>query len=78
MSTLRLSMGDFQAIEPSIFLEVHENYIFWVLWLLVVVVTCIIFLNFIIAEASASYAKVVENLNAMTNKEKAAMIKETE
>lgn len=78
VSTLRLSMGDFQAIEPSIFLDKKENYIFWVLWLLVVVVTCIIFLNFIIAEASASYSKVVENLNAMINKEKAAMIKETE
>ena len=78
VSTLRLSMGDFQAIEPSIFLDVNENYIFWILWLLVVVVTCIIFLNFIIAEASASYSKVVENLNAMINKEKAAMIKETE
>lgn len=34
-----------------------------------VVMTTIIFLNFIIAEASASYDKVKQNLAAMINKE---------
>jgi hypothetical protein len=33
-----------------------------------------IFLNFIIAEASASYQKVVDNLEAMISKQKAEMI----
>ena len=41
-------------------------------------ILCIIFLNFIIAEASASYAKVVENLDALKNKEKASLISEAE
>ena len=45
---------------------------------MVVVMTCIIFLNFIIAEASASYEKVKENLVAMINKEKSALIGEAE
>ena len=45
---------------------------------MVVVMTCIIFLNFIIAEASASYEKVKENLVAMINKEKANLIAEAE
>ena len=40
--------------------------------------TCIIFLNFIIAEASASYEKVKENLTAMINKEKSQLIGEAE
>lgn len=40
--------------------------------------TCIIFLNFIIAEASASYQKVKDQLVAMINKEKASLIAEAE
>lgn len=46
--------------------------------MLVVIVTCIIFLNFIIAEASASYQSVKDNLDAMINKEKASLIAEAE
>jgi hypothetical protein len=45
---------------------------------MVVVMTCIIFLNFIIAEASASYEKIKLNLVSMINKEKAALIHEAE
>jgi hypothetical protein len=45
---------------------------------MVVIITCIIFLNFIIAEASASYENVKENLDALKNKEKAALIAEAE
>ena len=61
--TLRLSMGDFSAIGPSTSLEGAENWIFWFTWGLIVIVTCVIFLNFIVAEASASYTKVTENLD---------------
>ena len=56
----------------------QENWTFFIIWFLVVVILCIIFLNFIIAEASASYAKVVENLDALKNKEKASLISEAE
>lgn len=40
--------------------------------------TCIIFLNFIIAEASNSYAVVKESLTALTMKERASLIAEAE
>ena len=53
-STLRVSLGDFD-FEASTHLEKLENRLYWVIWLLVVIMTCIVFLNFIIAEASASY-----------------------
>lgn len=43
-----------------------------------VIITCIIFLNFIIAEASASYEKVSERLDAVIQKEKSALIGEAE
>lgn len=35
------------------------------MWILTVVVTSIIFLNFVVAEACASYARVVENLESV-------------
>jgi hypothetical protein len=78
MWTLRLSMGDFSAIGPSTGLKGAENWIFWILWLLTVIITCIIFLNFIVAEASASYTKVTESLDEFILIEKAALIFEAE
>lgn len=62
--TLRTGIGDFD-FGASYYLNHEENWTFFIMWFIVVVVLCIIFLNFIIAEASASYAKVVENLAAL-------------
>ena len=76
-STLRMAMGDFD-FEASMYLQPRENLLYWLIWVMVVVMTCIIFLNFIIAEASASYDKVKQNLSAMINKEKASLIAEAE
>ena len=76
-STLRIAMGDFDFGAAN-YLTSAENGIYWFIWLLVVVMTCIIFLNFIIAEASASYEKVKENLKAQINKEKSTMVGEAE
>lgn len=50
-----MSMGDFGCITPSDYLTPEENWIFWVIWTITVVVSCIIFLNFIVAEAGNSY-----------------------
>lgn len=56
-STLRASIGDFD-FEASTYLNSQENYLYWFIWLLSIVLTCIIFLNFIIAETSASYESI--------------------
>ena len=40
--------------------------------------TCVVFLNFIIAEVSSSYKNVHENIDAMVIKERALLIKESE
>lgn len=77
VSTLRIAMGDFD-FDASKYLTPQENALFWIIWLMVVVMTCIIFLNFIIAEASASYEKVKENLQSMINIEKSQLIGEAE
>ena len=76
-STLRVSLGDFD-FEASTLLEENENILYWIIWLLVVIMTCIVFLNFIIAEASASYQSVKDRLEAMISKEKANLIAEAE
>ena len=75
--TLRIAMGDFDFAGTT-FLTEGENTIYWTILLLVVTLTCIVFLNFIIAEASASYAKVKDNLRAMINMEKSSLVGEAE
>jgi hypothetical protein len=35
------------------------------MWMMTVIVTCVIFLNFVVAEACASYGKVVEALESI-------------
>ena len=72
-----MALGDFD-FGASFYLPNDENILYWLIWLLVVIITCIIFLNFIIAEASASYQKVKDNLQGLVNKERGSMIAEAE
>lgn len=60
--TFKISLGDFSAITPSKSLNKAENIIFWITWVLCVLITCIIFLNFVVAEACASYGRIKESL----------------
>lgn len=78
MWTFRMSMGDFSAIGAQKTLTKIESKIFWLLWLITVIMTCIIFLNFVVAEACASYSKVKEYLGPVIEREKAVLISESE
>lgn len=77
LDVIRISMGDFGWSGPYL-LTPGENIIYWFVFIMIVVITCIIFLNFIIAEASASYLKVSNDLFAFQMKEKAGLIYEAE
>lgn len=77
-STMRISIGDFSAIDDSVDLEKAENYMFWIIWLFVMGATCIVFLNFIVAEASASYANVTEIIEETIFQERAGLIAEAD
>ena len=57
-------MGDYE-FDGANYLEPELNIIYWFCWALMVYITCIIFLNFIIAEASASYENVTGSLAEM-------------
>ena len=65
------TMGDFNCIGTSIDLPEAETTMFWISWSFVVLLGNIIFLNFIIAEASASYEKVNERVSEIVEKDKA-------
>jgi len=69
-NSLRYGLGDY-TIEDAKNLPFLENLLFWALWYFVVLVTVIIMLNFVVAEASKSYAEVDERLEATINIEKA-------
>jgi hypothetical protein len=77
-NTLRVSIGDNSLLKQTIGLTIAENSLFWSIWVLAVIITNVIFLNFIVAEASASYTKVTETLVAVIWQERASMIHEAE
>lgn len=60
---LRFSVGDFENIEMIEGLTTHENVAFWFLWIIIVIITAIIFMNFVISKATYSYEKISERLN---------------
>jgi hypothetical protein len=52
--------------------------VFWIVWLLTTVIVNIIFMNFIIAEVSASYEKVMNTIHITLLQERGNMINESE
>ena len=73
-----MSTGDFSIIGSALYLDPMENFIFWLCWVIIVVVTCIVFLNFIIAEAGHSYEIVNEFIDSFIARDKASLIAESE
>ena len=59
---LRYSLGDFTfaALQD---LSLFESNVFWIIWTLIVILTYIIFLNFIIAEIGASYSDIQDSVD---------------
>ena len=77
-SMLRLSLGDFEfsQIDTNPLITMHT--VFWIVWVLMVAFSSLIFLNFIIAEVSNSYARCREAIEANIFKERAMLIAEAE
>lgn len=61
LSVLRMSLGDFDFAESTLVSPI-QNYMFWLTWLILVIITCIVFMNFIIAEVSSSYSSVQKSV----------------
>ena len=54
IAVLRISIGDF-GFDSTQYMDQFTNSFYWVLFVIICMWTCIIFLNFIIAEVSAKY-----------------------
>jgi len=73
----RISLGDFD-FGASTVLDDFQNGMYWFCWALIVTVTCIVFLNFIIAEVSASYQNVKDQVDVFVLQERGQLINESE
>jgi len=77
LTIIRISVGDFD-FSGSSFLDHKLNIIYWMVWVIIIFIMCIIFLNFIIAEASASYERISGNIENFLLFQKVALIFESE
>lgn len=77
LSTLRMSLGGTDFFSSTFFPK-DVNILFWFVWACIVFITSIILLNFLIAEASASYGRVSKNLPEYLQFQKVALICESE
>lgn len=59
-------------------LDSDQHQLYWVCWVIVVIFSALIFLNFIIAEVSNSYSVVRQSIDALIYKERAGLINEAE
>ena len=62
IAVVRMSLGDNDFAAT---VKMDDNSIailFWFIWVIIAYLNCIIFMNFIIAEASESYGKVMSNI----------------
>jgi hypothetical protein len=73
IDVLRISMGDFEIIERA---TQETNILFWWILVLAVIYLTIVLLNFIIAEATASYERTTEILQEIIVQDKCSMISE--
>lgn len=78
IQTLRLAYGDFDIISQAMYLSKSDSIMFWIIWFFTVMVSCIIFLNFIVAEASGTYNIVNEHLEEYIMLQRASMVGEAE
>lgn len=78
IQVFRLAIGDFAIIGSSTTLGQSDSILFWITWFITIMVAFVIFLNFIVAEASESYNVVSESLAEYTQQQKADLIGEAE
>lgn len=75
----RISMGDFAIIDCIKFSDKQEDVIlFWILWFLMVIVLAVIFMNFVVAEATETYNEVNESIVEFIYQQKADLIADAE
>ena len=77
MHIIRMSVGDFN-FDATDYLPDYQKQLYWGLYFISTFMTCIVFMNFIIAEVSNSYAIVKQDIDALIYKERSTLITEAE
>jgi ABC-type bacteriocin/lantibiotic exporter with double-glycine peptidase domain len=72
-----MSLGDIDFGE-STNLNSFNSILFFFNMVLTLVCTMVVFLNFIIAEVSSSFAKITEKVSGLNEKERSLLIEEAE
>jgi len=79
IKTFFLAMGDFTILDSSMFVPAGtESALFFIAFSILVIITCIIMLNFVIAQASATYENINETLNETIIKDLAGLCAEAD
>lgn len=75
----RISMGDFAMIDLVKYMNNREDVIiFWIIWFIMVLVLAVVFLNFVVAEASETYNIVNDSIIETIYQQKADLIRDAE
>lgn len=76
---IRISMGDFAILDCVKYIkDPEDSIVFWLMWFAMVLVSAIVFLNFVVAEATNSYNNVNENLEEFIEIQKGELIADAE
>jgi hypothetical protein len=62
IAVMRISIGDF-GFDATQYMDIWTITFYWTIFLIICTMTCIIFMNFIIAEVCASYLNVKNTLH---------------
>ena len=82
-SQIRWSLADWDFTvveEPNAMISdpAGQHFLFWIMFVISLIFSSLVFLNFIIAEVTNSYNTVNENIQSLIYKERAELIKEAE
>jgi len=79
MTVIRMSLGDNDFVAVSkFFMKAEISSVFWIIWFFIMFLNCIVFLNFIIAEACAIYERVSGDINNILMHQKLNLVNESE
>ena len=73
-----MSTGDFNILGSLNYLNSPFNELFWAFWTLIILICTIIFINFVITKACATYDMIGERLKEYMERDKANMIAEAD
>ena len=74
---VRYSLGEFEFGSLKYFSEFEAKF-FWGVWVIIVLFTCVVFMNFIIAEVNDSYSRVNRDVDGLISQQMWQLVDECE